>query len=147
MTEHLEQPLPVQELGRRVNLSPSRFAHLFRHEIGCGPARYLRELRLDRARTLVEQSTLSIKEIMARVGFNDPSHFTRDFTRRHGAPPRTVRARARSPDAGHDCGHMSSTIGPRKDRSDDRSGHDAWMETPQTETHAEGVREKGVTPC
>ena len=36
----------------------------------------------------------SIKQIMARVGFNDPSHFTRDFTRRHGAPPRAIRERS-----------------------------------------------------
>jgi AraC-like DNA-binding protein len=45
----------------------------------------------------VEESSLSIKEIMARVGFSDPSHFTRDFSRRHGASPRKIRARARSP--------------------------------------------------
>jgi AraC-like DNA-binding protein len=97
MRQELAAPLSVSELARRVNLSPSRLTHLFRTEIGCGPARFLRELRLDRARDLVEQSALSIKEIMATVGFNDPSHFTRDFSARHGASPRRIRARARSP--------------------------------------------------
>jgi transcriptional regulator GlxA family with amidase domain len=97
MKSELDRPLAVSALARSVNLSPSRFTHLFRHELGCGPAHYLRELRLDRARHLIEESTLSIKEIMASVGINDPSHFTRDFTRRHGASPRRFRARARSP--------------------------------------------------
>lgn len=97
MQRNLHQPLSVVELGRLVNLSPSRFTHLFLSELGVGPKKYLRELRLDCARRLAEESTLSIKEIMARVGFNDPSHFARDFKRRHGVPPRTLRARARSP--------------------------------------------------
>lgn len=97
MRQHIDQPLGVSDLARRVNLSRSRLTHLFRAEVGCSPARYLREIRLDRARQLIEESSLSVKEIMARVGFNDPSHFTRDFTRRHGASPRRFRARARSP--------------------------------------------------
>jgi AraC family transcriptional regulator of arabinose operon len=97
MRRDLGRPLPIAVLARRIHLSPSRFAHLFQRDTGHSPARYLRELRLDRARALAEESVLSIKEIMVRVGFNDASHFTRDFTRRHGAPPRTIRARAHSP--------------------------------------------------
>jgi len=100
MLRDIERPIAVSELARRANLSRSRLTHLFRSEVGCSPGRYLREARLDRARQLVEESSLSIKEIMARVGFKDPSHFTRDFSRRHGASPRKIRARARSPDAG-----------------------------------------------
>src|SRR5262245_15308738 len=97
MLRDIDRPLAVTELARRVNLSRSRLTHLFRIPTGTSPARYLREARLDRARTLVEETSLSIKEIMARVGFNDPSHFSRDFSRRHGASPRRIRARARSP--------------------------------------------------
>ena len=98
MLKDIDRPLIVSEMARRVNLSRSRLTHLFRSEIGCSPGRYLREARLDRARQLVEESSLSIREIMARVGFSDPSHFTRDFSRRHGASPRKIRARARAPD-------------------------------------------------
>jgi len=104
MRQELASPLTVGDIAGRVNLSASRFTHLFRHEMGCAPVRYLRQLRLDRARELVETSNLSIKEIMAAVGVNDPSHFTRDFVARHGAPPRRVRARARSPGF---CSHLS----------------------------------------
>ena len=99
MRRDFHEPLTVSDLARQVNLSVSRFAHLFQQEIGCSPARYLRTLRLDEAHALATRSALSVKEIMARVGFNDPSHFARDFKRRHGASPRKVRARARSPGA------------------------------------------------
>ena len=97
MRRDLDRPLGVSDLARRVNLSRSRFTHLFRAHVGCSPARYLREARLDRARQLLEQTSLSIKQVMAQVGVNDPSHFARDFFRRYGASPREFRARARSP--------------------------------------------------
>jgi AraC family transcriptional regulator of arabinose operon len=97
MTREITEPLALARLAAGVNLSTSRLAHLFRDETGCSPGRYLRDLRLERARTLLEETTLSVKEIMASVGINDPSHFSRDFARRYGVPPRRVRARARSP--------------------------------------------------
>jgi AraC family transcriptional regulator of arabinose operon len=108
MERDLHRSLPLAELGRLVNLSASRLAHLFARDTGVAPARYLRDLRLGRARTLLEQSPLSIKEVMARVGMNDPSHFTRDFKRRYGSCPRTFRARARSPGRASRFGQQTS---------------------------------------
>jgi AraC family transcriptional activator of pobA len=87
--------LAVVELARCVNLSPSRFVHRSRRPTGHKPARSLRELRLDRARTLAVDWVLSIKEIMARAGFNDPDHFARDFRRTNGISPHLVAARKR----------------------------------------------------
>src|SRR2546422_11337894 len=83
MQREIAHPLQLSTLARRVNLSPSRFSHLFRKETGQPPARYLHELRLDSALMLLYDSTLSIKEVMAAVGLNDPSHFTRDFSERN----------------------------------------------------------------
>jgi AraC-like DNA-binding protein len=84
----------VAGLAREVNLSPSRFSHLFQEQIGISPARYLHALRMVRARILIERTFLSIKEVMAHVGCNDPSHFSRDFRHFHGASPRQWRAAA-----------------------------------------------------
>lgn len=81
-------------LAAAANLSPSRFAHLFQQQVGAPPARYLHALRMIRARILIERTSLSIKEVMAQVGCNDPSHFTRDFRRFHGLPPRDWRSAA-----------------------------------------------------
>jgi transcriptional regulator GlxA family with amidase domain len=109
MERRLDQPLALTALAASVHLSPSRFAHLFHSETGCSPARYLRQLRLDAAKALLQETPLSVKEVMGRVGFNDPSHFTRHFKRRHGISPRETRvlARARSP------GHRGARAAPR----------------------------------
>ncbi len=89
---HLDA-VSIAKLAATVNLSPSRFAHLFRQEVGTAPARYIHTLRMLRARTLLEQTFLSVKEVMARVGCNDPSHFSHHFRRFHGVAPRSCRRR------------------------------------------------------
>ena len=94
MNREIAMPLRIATLAGRVNLSPSRFSHLFRRDTGHSPARYLHDLRLDCALTLLQGSTLSVKEIMAAVGCNDPSHFARDFSLRHGVSPSVFRAQA-----------------------------------------------------
>jgi transcriptional regulator GlxA family with amidase domain len=98
MQREIARPLRLTALAKQVNLSPSRFAHLFRRETGQSPARYLHDLRVDCALMLLYDSTLSIKEVMALVGFNDPSHFTRDFAERHSVTPTEFRMRAKERD-------------------------------------------------
>jgi transcriptional regulator GlxA family with amidase domain len=97
MHREIARPLNVQELARLINLSPSRFGALFAAQTGASPLRYLQRLRLRRARLLVERTFLSIKEVMALVGYNDPSHFARDFRREHGASPSACRKHATMP--------------------------------------------------
>jgi AraC-like DNA-binding protein len=94
MERELQQPLSVPELAAGVNLSASRLIHLFRAETGLPPARYLRELRLRRARADLEQTFLSVKQIMFAAGFTDPSHFSRTFKRHYGVSPAAIRPRA-----------------------------------------------------
>src|SRR4026208_435063 len=87
MEESIDRDAPGLALALAVNLSPSRFAYLFRRETGVPPARYLHMLRMERARILLERTSLSVKKGMAFVGVNDPSHFSRDFRRHHGVAP------------------------------------------------------------
>lgn len=93
MQRHLADSMAITDLAARVNLSPSRFRALFTAQTGVGPAQYLQWLRLRRARLLLERTFLSVKEVMALVGYNDPSHFARDFRRLHGGSPTSFRAR------------------------------------------------------
>ena len=51
------------EVAMTLNLSPSRFRHLFREELGVSPHHYLTWIRLHRARELLENSFLRVKEI------------------------------------------------------------------------------------
>ncbi len=97
MESTLESAPSVPDLAASVQLSPSRFAHLFRAETGVPPGRYLQTMRMQRARVLLERTFLSVREVMARVGARDPSHFARDFRRFHGVTPSAVRGSAGHP--------------------------------------------------
>ena len=92
------EPMVVAELARAVNLSPSYLTRMFHEQTGETPASFLREVRLRRARALVLTSFMSIKEVMAAVGWNDKSHFSRAFKRRFGLGPQAMRRSMRRAD-------------------------------------------------
>ncbi len=91
MRENLHREVSLRELAGSVNLSVWRLSHIFRSDVGMSPIKYLRLLRMERARQLLETSYLSIKEIGYHVGLNDESHFVRDFKKAYGAPPTLYR--------------------------------------------------------
>ena len=93
MKENLRRKLTLDELARSVNLSPVHLRYLFKAETGKTFAQYLKAVRMEEARTLLENTFLSIKEIMHRIGMTDESHFARDFKRVHGLAPSQYRAR------------------------------------------------------
>lgn len=102
MQQHLAGPLSVPDLAARVNLSPSRFRDLFGAQMGVGPVVYLQQLRLRRARLLIERTFLTVKEAMAAVGYHDPSQFSRDFRRYYGVTPSSLRGRGLTTGLPHD---------------------------------------------
>ena len=93
MERRLAEPLTIGRLAAAVHLSRSRFHDIFRQATGLAPMRFLRELRLDRARILLENTTMSVTDVLALVGCTDASHFARDYCARHGVRPRDSRPR------------------------------------------------------
>lgn len=93
MQEHLESPLPVSEIARRVSRSQKALSVRMKAELGAGPAQVYRHLRLNLARKLVAETDLSIGEIALRAGYDDPSALTRAFRAEFGTTPRALRAR------------------------------------------------------
>ena len=87
----LHDRFSVATLARDANLSPSRFAQLFRLHVGTSPVQYVRERRMALALVLLDRTSLPVKEVMLHVGCSDPSHFARDFRRFHGFGPRERR--------------------------------------------------------
>lgn len=90
---HVEK-LTVAALARRAAMSPSHYAHRFRAVARISPMRYLREVRLERARTLLAEGNVRAGEVALCVGFESAPHFTREFKRRFGAPPSQFLPRA-----------------------------------------------------
>jgi AraC-like DNA-binding protein len=83
--------LTVEALARRAAMSASHFAHRFRAVARVSPMRYVREVRLDRARALLLTGDARANEVATHVGFESPAHFTREFKRRYGVPPSRYR--------------------------------------------------------
>jgi len=84
-------PKTVNEIAAKLNLSASRFRHLFKKELRVSPRRYLKLARLRQAKVLISSSFLRIKEVAAAVGVNDVSHFVRDYKACYGQTPSQAR--------------------------------------------------------
>ena len=96
MREDVSGELSLSEFAQSVNLSVWRLCHLFKSDVGVPPMRYLRVLRMERAKDLLESSFLSVKEIGFRVGLTDESHFVRDFKATYGLSPACYRTQFRA---------------------------------------------------
>jgi AraC family transcriptional regulator of arabinose operon len=78
-------------LATLVNLSPSRFRHLFKQETGTSPAQYLKEYRLRKAEKMLRTTFLSVKQVLKHVGLGSNAHFVHDFRKKHGMTPTEYR--------------------------------------------------------
>lgn len=90
------QPLTVEQIARQVSMSPSHFAHRFSEVARVSPIRYMKLVRLQRARLLMVNEGLRPMEAAVEVGYASPSHFTRDFKTWFGMPPGEFSSRMRS---------------------------------------------------
>jgi len=85
--EHLAEPIRLQDLAVRMALAPVYFSNLFSGAMGVSPIQYLNRRRIARAKELLLISPLSIKEIAAKTGFEDPLYFSRVFQKQEGMSP------------------------------------------------------------
>ncbi|WP_353808521.1 helix-turn-helix domain-containing protein [Agromyces sp. SYSU T00194] len=84
--------IQVAELAAIVGMSPSHLSALFRQATGGGPGAFHTSLKMARARSLLDTTSLTVTEIAAAVGYVDPLYFSRHFRRVHGVNPTTYRA-------------------------------------------------------
>jgi AraC-like DNA-binding protein len=92
MHTHLGRELPLEELAAAAYLSPFHFARLFKKVTGASPHAYLAALRIERAKSLLATTDLSVTGIATRVGYSSSSHFTKAFRQATGLTPRAFRA-------------------------------------------------------
>jgi len=92
MEQNLEEPLERAELAKAVGLSTRQLERLFRKYLHRSPARYYVELRLDRARRLLQQTNIPIIDVALACGFVSASHFSKCYRDFFGKTPRRERA-------------------------------------------------------
>lgn len=102
MEDNLHRAISMGEIARLVKLSHSRLCYLFKAEVGLAPSQYLKKVRMEKALELLKTSFLDIKEIAAMVGYNDSTHFMREFKKAYGSTPSQLRAGYRSDGLGKD---------------------------------------------
>lgn len=82
-----DQPLRIEELARELGMSTSGFHAHFRTLTALSPLQFQKQLRLQEARRLMLGEGLDATSAGYRVGYANPSHFTREYKRLFGAPP------------------------------------------------------------
>lgn len=94
MRRHLEQPLPIPEIARRLGVGQRGLEQRCLSAAGRSPQSLYAVIRMSEAYRLVQDTSLSVAEIAGRVGYADASAMTRNFGRTFGLSPRQLRAPA-----------------------------------------------------
>lgn len=96
MQENLHHNLSLEQLSASFNYSPSHFSMLFQRETGISPISYLVKLKIQKACQYIERSDLKLQDISAALGFEDPTYFSRSFSRIMGMSPSEYRKREKA---------------------------------------------------
>ncbi|MFN7928344.1 MAG: AraC family transcriptional regulator [Blastocatellia bacterium] len=91
LLNNLHQPHYRDNLAETVSLCPKQLTRVFRQQTGFTPLQYLKRLRLEEAKDLLADFTLSIQEVLQQVGYENASQFSADFKHAFGRTPRQYR--------------------------------------------------------
>lgn len=91
LLDNLQMPLSVETLAAQCSMSPRNFSRVFHKEMGVTPAKYLEKLRVESARRLLEESSLSIDQIAGECGLGSADTMRRLFLRHLKANPSDYR--------------------------------------------------------
>lgn len=94
--DRLNKRIRLEELAALTGMAPKPFLKAFRRAFGTTPAQYVIDKRIESARALLADTSLTITEIALMTGFSHHAHLTRTFSRRLGTAPRRYRYLLRS---------------------------------------------------
>lgn len=96
LREHFDEPLKIETIARELGMSVSGFHHHFKSVTAMSPLQFQKQIRLQEARRLMLGEDLDAANAGFRVGYEDPSYFSRDYKKLFGAPPQRDIAKLRS---------------------------------------------------
>ena len=88
-----EKSLSIEELADALGLSSSHFHRVFKTGTGMSPYQYYLHLRIERAKQLLDRSSLSVTQIASRLAFDNAYDFSNAFKQRTGMSPTQWRQR------------------------------------------------------
>lgn len=93
MEGHIEQPIPLSRIARRLGMTSRHLQSLFKRSLGSAPQAHYLALRLNAARRRVIETQTPLVEIAAETGFNSASAFARSYRTRFAESPSETRRR------------------------------------------------------
>ena len=92
--DHYAEKISLDGIAENMYLSQFYISRIFKSEIGDTPIHYLINIRLERAKELLESGLAeSVQEVAAQVGYDDVYHFSKLFKKRYGFPPSQAKKR------------------------------------------------------
>jgi AraC-like DNA-binding protein len=82
-----DQPFRIDDIARELGMSVSGFHHHFKAVTAMSPLQFQKQIRLQEARRLMLGESLDAASVAYRVGYDDASHFNREYKRLFGLPP------------------------------------------------------------
>jgi len=95
LRENFDQPLKMDDIARELGMSVSGFHHHFKSVTAMSPLQFQKQIRLQEARRLMLGEDLDAASAGFRVGYEDPSYFSREYKKLFGAPPQRDIAKLR----------------------------------------------------
>ena len=92
MENHIADPLSLEQLARLTDLGTRQMNRLFKDKLGISTIAFYRKLRADKARNLLQQSSMSITDVALATGFASASHLARCYRELYGESPSMVRS-------------------------------------------------------
>ena len=105
MEQNLEEELHIETVAAHVGSSIRQLERLFKTQLNTTPARFVKMLRLDRAKELLANTELSVVQVSCATGFENPTHFSKCFKHRFSTAPTAWR------DVRRDRGKSSAQMG------------------------------------
>jgi two-component system response regulator YesN len=94
MTENYRKDISLEDISREVNINPYYFSKRFKEGTGVNFIDYLTNIRIKKAKELLEDPKLSIKEICTKTGYSDPNYFSRIFKKIESVTPSEYREKS-----------------------------------------------------
>ncbi len=87
INENYAKDISLDDVSREVDISPYYFSKVFKEETGENFIEYLTNIRIEKAKELLIETDLSMKEICGSIGYSDPNYFSRTFKKNTGVTP------------------------------------------------------------